>query len=148
MTTRHPDRGAGKGGAVWVRQREAKALQLRAAGATYALIANRLGIGETMARRVVQRALARVVREPAHQLITLELERLDLLWRSMFARALGGSARHAEVCLRVLERRARLLGLDAPTRSEVHVMSAEEMDALDREIEGLLRIYRDGGGDL
>jgi hypothetical protein len=47
----------------------------------------------------------------------------------------------------VLERRSRLLGLDAPTRTEVH-MTGEEMDALDREIEQLLaqRDGRDGGG--
>jgi hypothetical protein len=37
----------------------------------------------------------------------------------------------------VLERRARMLGLDAPTRSQV-TMTVEEVDALDREIEQLL----------
>jgi DNA-binding CsgD family transcriptional regulator len=147
MSTRQPPRGAPRGGAVWVRQREARALELRGEGATYLQIGQQLGVGETMARRIVGRALGRLVREPAAQLIALECERLDMLTRAAMPRALRGSARHAEIVLRAMERRARLLGLDAPTRSEVHVMTAEEQDALDREIEALLRTYRDGGGE-
>lgn len=87
-------------------------------------------------------ALADITREPAEQALKADLERLDLLWATALGHALDGSARWAEVGLRVLERRARILGYDAPARSEVR-MSVEEIDQLDREIEQLLAA-RDG----
>jgi predicted DNA-binding protein (UPF0251 family) len=147
MSTSQPPKGSLKRGSPQVREREAKALRLRAEGATYDEIGRQLGVSRPMAARVVHRALDRVVREPANHLIALECTRLDLLTKAHMPKALAGSARAAEIVLRVMERRARLLGLDAPVRSEVHVMSAEEQDALDREIEALLRSYREGGGE-
>jgi hypothetical protein len=57
----------------------------------------------------------------------------------------GWVGRHAEVCVRICERRARLLGLDQPAKLEMR-MSGEEVDALDREIEQLLEGYRRGEG--
>jgi hypothetical protein len=145
-----PGKGAERGctgGAEWVRRREAEALRLRTAGFSYREVGDQLGVGETMSRRIVQRALRRVLVEPGIEVIALECQRLDLLTSAAMPRALAGSARWAEVAIRVMERRARLLGLDAPTRSEVHVMTADEQEALDREIEALLEQYRDPGGD-
>ena len=133
-------------GAEWVRRREAEALRLRTEGLSYREVGDQLGVGETMSRRIVQRALRRLLVEPANEVIALECQRLDLLMSAAMPRALAGSARWAEVAIRVMERRARLLGLDAPTRSEVHVLSLEEQEALDREIEALLEQYRDPGG--
>jgi hypothetical protein len=136
--------GAPRGGALWVREREIRALELRTAGLSYWRIGQLLGVGESMARRIVARGLDRLGREPAAALIALETSRLDLLWETALTNALAGSVRWAEVAVRVLERRARLLGLDAPTRTEVH-MTREEVDALDAEIEALLTRYRHGG---
>lgn len=59
----------------------------------------------------------RVLREPVGQLIDLESARLDALWGAMWPRTLAGSARHAEVCVRISERRARLLGWTSPPGS-------------------------------
>ena len=56
----------------------------------------------------------------------------------------AGSARHAEVCVRISERRARLLGLDAPARVDANVLANVTVDQIDAEIERLLREY---GGD-
>jgi hypothetical protein len=62
----------------------------------------------------------------------------------MWPRALAGSARHAEVCVRISERRSRLLGLDQPTRVNANVLANVTVDQIDAEIERLLREY---GGD-
>jgi hypothetical protein len=132
-------------GSAAVRQREAHAVDLRAEGLTYAEIGARLGVSRQMATRVVSRGLRALPRESATELVALQDAQLDLLWAAMFPRAAEGNPRHAVVCLRVLERRARLHGLDQPTKLEVG-MSVEEVDALDREIEQLLAA-RDGGGD-
>jgi hypothetical protein len=121
------------------------AVTLRVEGCTYAEIGDQLGISDRMASRIVNRAMNRVLREPVGQLVDLESARLDALWQAIMPRALAGSARHAEVCVRIAERRSRLLGLDAPTRTEVR-MSVEEVDALDAEIERLLAEYRGHAG--
>jgi hypothetical protein len=137
-------RDGSPGGSIAVRERERRAVQLRVEGLTYDEIGDRLGVSRRMASRIVNRAMDRVLREPVGQLVDLELARLDVLWAAMLPRAVRGSARHAEVCVRICERRSRLLGLDQPAKMEMR-MSVEEVDALDREIEQLLDGYRHGG---
>ena len=86
--------------------------------------------------------MSRVLREPVGQLIDLESARLDALSQAMWPQALAGSARHAEVCVRICERRARLLGLDQPTRVDANVLANVSVDQIDAEIERLLAEYR------
>jgi hypothetical protein len=134
-------------GSAAVRQREALAVDLRAEGLTYREVGERLGITRQMATRVVKRGLATLVRESAAELLALDNERVDMVWRAMWPHARAGSAPHAMVCLKALERRARLFGLDAPARSEVTAhITAEETAALDKEIEALLVTYGIGEG--
>jgi|GEM_PF-2566182 len=62
---------------------------------------------------------ARITRE--------ELERLDQLERAYWVEAMPaqgrkGSVRAAELCLKIKERRARMLGLDAPPQTEPALM--------------------------
>jgi hypothetical protein len=99
-----------------------------------------------MASRIFHRAMTRVLRVPVGQLIDLESARLDALWQAMWPRALAGSARHAEVCVRICERRSRLLGLDAPARVDANVLANVSVDQLDAEIERLLAEYRGHAG--
>jgi hypothetical protein len=140
---------------VSARLREARAVALRAAGASYRQIGQELGCSENRALRITQRALDRMVREPAEQVRQLELARLDMLWveamkvlrRRHIVVNQGRVVVHPDTrqpleddipvlkaidtLLRIQERRARLLGLDAPALATVHVLSE---DAIDREI--------------
>jgi DNA-binding CsgD family transcriptional regulator len=133
-------------GSLRARERERVAVALRVDGCTYAEIGDCLGVSDRMASRIVNRAMNRVLREPVGQLIDLESARLDALWAAMWLRALAGSARHAEVCLRISERRSRLLGLDQPTRIDANVLANVTVDQLDAEIERLLEEYRGHAG--
>lgn len=112
------------------REREAAILRLRAEGRTFAQIADDLGFSSaSTCHRAYRRALDRTVREAADELRALESERLDALWRRWFALATdpdNASHQAARVCLRIMERRARLLGLDAPTRAEVLTPELDE----------------------
>lgn len=97
------------------------ALEMRKAGATYAHIAQVLNITETAARKAVLRALARLnekVSESAEEVRRLELERLDALLAALWGKAQAGDGAAIDRVLRIMERRARLLGLDAPERIE------------------------------
>jgi DNA-binding CsgD family transcriptional regulator len=129
------------------RERERLAVGLRVDGCTYAEIGDQLGISDRMASRVVNRAMNRVLREPVGQLVDLESARLDALWAAMWPRALAGSARHAEVCVRISERRSRLLGLDQPARVDANVLANVTVDQIDAEIEHLLDQLRRGNGE-
>jgi hypothetical protein len=124
---------------VRAQERRAQVLRLRLAGVPFDQIGQQLDppVSRQRAHQLYRDALAQIVREPAEETVKADLERLDMLWRAVIARALAGSARHAEVGIRVLERRARMLGLDAPTRTELR-MTVEEVEALDHEIEALL----------
>jgi DNA-binding CsgD family transcriptional regulator len=124
------------------RERERVAVALRVDGCSYAEIGNRLGISDRMASRIVNRAMNRVLRE----LVDLESARLDALWAAMWPKAMRGSARHAEVCVRISDRRSRLLGLDAPARVNANVLANVTVDQIDAEIERLLEEYRGHAG--
>lgn len=99
-----------------------RALELRLAGATYRQIGKAIGVGPSRAFRYVQHVLAEVAarsEEKADELKRLEDQRLDALLLSWWGRATAGDKDAAAIALRVLERRAKLHGLDAPAKSDV-----------------------------
>ncbi len=122
-------------------EREAAAMRLRARGESYSAIADQLGYCDrSAARKAVQRGLAATVAEPAAELRDLELARLDDLhattWKVMRTPHVvvsGGRVverdgkplrddmpvlRAIDTLLRIMARRARLLGLDAAAPAE------------------------------
>lgn len=103
------------------RVREREALRLRLAGLTYAEIAERLGYSRPASAYVaVQRALAKICPpEDVAALRQLEIQRLDQLLQSRWEKALAGDDAALDRVLRILERKARLLGLDAPEKRQV-----------------------------
>ena len=93
--------------------RAAQALNLRKLGATYETIARECGYAHRgTAYAAVQRELQRTLQEPADELRRLEAQRLDDLYRAMIPKALKGDGWSVDRCLRIMERRAALLGLD------------------------------------
>lgn len=102
-------------------ERQAQAVELRKAGYTFREIAEKLGYaGHQGAYKAVMAALHKTLQEPSDELRHLELERLDVMLKSLWPKMLQGSPRHAEVALKVMDRRAALLGLDAPKQVEDH----------------------------
>ena len=103
-------------------ERREKALKYRKAGMTYKQIGEQLGISFQAAHKLVISALDEItkkINEEADQLRTLEVERLNTLFLSMYNKAIKGDHGAVDRCLRIMERRARLLGLDAPTKQDV-----------------------------
>jgi len=103
-------------------ERRALAVQLRLAGKTYEEIAARLGVGRSAAYRIISRELVRRAKEDGiqlEQLRALELGRLDEMQAALWPKVQAGIVDAILGVLRILERRARLLGLDSPARHEV-----------------------------
>ena len=55
--------------------------------------------------------MAQITAEPARELLQLELLRLDEMQRGFYAAACEGNIAAINMCLRILDRRAHLLGL-------------------------------------
>jgi transcriptional regulator with XRE-family HTH domain len=88
------------------------ALDLRRSGLSYAQVAAKLGIAESTASELVQRALQGVVQEPGADVIKLELQRLDAALAAIWARVVKGEVEVIDRLLKIQERRAKLEGLD------------------------------------
>jgi hypothetical protein len=119
-----------------VAARWAEVVRLRHAGLTFEAIARQLGYAHASgAHNAYQSAIAQTVQQPADEHRVAELERLDALYRALLpiatrvnlAKGPDGkttvatepSKRQLETIdrlVKVMERRAKLLGLDAPER--------------------------------
>lgn len=101
------------------RERAAKALDLRIAGASYRQIARQLDISLAAAYADVQQELGRLDTlngEKAERLRDLEARRLDMWTLALAPGIKAGDPRAIVAAVRLMERRARLFGLDAPTK--------------------------------
>ena len=98
--------------AEWRRQ---QSMALRLSGLTYHEIGDKLHISHTTASRAVRKTLKRLneeSRELAQELVALESMRLDALQAACWEQAMAGDLPAVGVVLKIMERRARLLGLD------------------------------------
>lgn len=95
-------------------ERRLKALEYRKAGMTYREIGERLGIDYTLAYKDVHNELKRLTQllgDSAEELRQLELERLDGLQIALEPMARVGNPTAVAATLRVMDMRAKLLGL-------------------------------------
>jgi transposase-like protein len=122
--------------------RRKEAVDLRVEGKTYREIAQELGVTPTRARQLVAEALAAIEKdtaESAEELRRLELDRLDQLQAGLWEEAAGGNLKAVGAALKIMERRARLVGLDAPTRTENTHGYADLSEMSDAELNEELR---------
>ncbi len=99
-----------------------KALDLRKKGHTYTEIARKLECARSTACRYVLSELENLAdqcREEAGQVRDLELARLDELYLKAWEAVEDGNIAAIDRCLRVQERRAKLLGLDAAEKVDL-----------------------------
>ena len=118
-------------------ERKLKALEMRKARASYAQIATALGVPKSTAWKLVQSALKQTMQEPSDDVRKLELESLDRLQFALWQQATQGNHGAVDRVLRVMERRAKLLGLDAPVRTE-HSGSVDVRTLTDDELRAIV----------
>jgi len=104
-----------------VADKERQALELRRAGATYDEIAQAIGYATAQgAYLAYNRALKRALLEAgADEVREMELDRLDRLQRAYWPKALGGDGKAADRVLKIMEHRAKYLGLYQPTKVQM-----------------------------
>jgi hypothetical protein len=122
--------------------RALNALALHLAGANDNQIARQLGFNSAAtARASWERALADTVStEDRDKARRTELARLDRLQQSWWSKAIDPKSAEqgtaSRMVLSFMERRARMLGLDAPTRIDVYTPTAQEITAYVQYLRG------------
>lgn len=103
-----------------------RAWELRIAGLTQHQIASKLSLSQPMVCRLLQRARAdstAATSEIAAIATTEQVARLDRMLTALWEKVRNGNERAIDTTLRIEERRAKLLGLDAASRKEVDITS-------------------------
>jgi hypothetical protein len=104
--------------------REAEVLKLRRGGLTFDVIAQRVGYANPgSAQKAYERSLTRVTAEDAAVMRQVENDRLDMAQSAIWVKVLQGDNQSISNLLRIMDRRAKLNGLDVPVRIQAEVVS-------------------------
>jgi hypothetical protein len=121
--------------------RELAVVELRREGKTWQQIADAVSYATAMgAWKAYQRACQRTLQEPTDEARRIELDRLDALQRTYWEPAVEGNLRAADFVLRVIDRRARILGIDAPQKIQAEVVNYDGIGSIDAEVDRIARI--------
>jgi len=100
-----------------------KAFQMRKAGASWWEIAENLKISEQQAGMLVHNRIkeaAKLVDEGTKRtMLAMEVDRLDTLQQAIWADAVGGDRQAIETALKIIQARAKVLGLETIPSSTV-----------------------------
>ena len=133
-------------------ERRRRSVALRKEGLSYQAIADELGMARSSVHHTVGKAMATLEKEiegEARLLGALEMERLDNLQVAIWSRAMEGHLGSVDRVLKIMDRRARLLGLDAPARiahttpdggSDPAAMSSQERRARIAELQAKMGV--------
>ncbi len=127
------------------------ALDLRRAGHGYQSIADRLGVSVSTAHGYVSDAMAESraqIEADAAEIKAEEISRLDGMLCGLWDLATSGDVQAVDRVLRIMERRSKLLGLDAPVRvghggdADAPPISMQEIKTLsDADLERLIAAH-------
>ena len=128
-------------------EKERKVLEYRRGGLTFDLIAERLGYASASgAHKAYLSACNRIVYEDVVEVRKSEMDRLDIaqaaIWGDLTDTVnvdANTRARLVLALIKIMERRARLLGLDMSTKAQVEV-SIYDRDTIDDEVKRLVAI--------
>lgn len=113
---------ANPGNTEQIAERRVKAFDLRKKGKNYREIAKELSVSPAtivLDVKAVMKELQKDQLREAADYKALELDRLETLQAVMWNDAENGDQGAVDRVLRIMERRAKLLGLDAPTKTEL-----------------------------
>ena len=138
-----------------VATRRIQALELRKHGASYREIAEALHVSLGTAYRDIQIELAAAVKlknKRADELVELEVQRLDQWLLALDKGINAGQTKAIAQAIKIGARRARLLGLDAPTKiaptdpTGAQAYSDLSESELKKRVEALLKVEKKSRG--
>jgi len=111
-------------------ERRNRVLDMRLLGASLRQIAKKVNCSHETVRLDLQRALRELHEEQTDKmehLRGLELSRLDLAWQAIANKVLEGDLAAIDRFVKLSERRAKLLGMDEPTKISLPVNGLGDM---------------------
>ena len=116
-------------------EKERKVVELRQMGITYEVIAKQVGYASASgAYHAYERALARYPRETFDKKRDLAEARIERLLAGVWTKALRGEIPAVMATIKLFERQAKLLGLDAPQKVENNVTVFEGGSIIDEQV--------------
>ena len=116
-------------------------MELRGQGWTWQRIADEVGYASASAcKTAFDNAIKRTMQPVADEVRTLELERLDRFLSYLWDKIEQGDPVAIDKGLKIMDRRAKYLGLDAPIKQQVEVTTFEGGTELDREVARLAQL--------
>jgi hypothetical protein len=115
-------------------ERDARIWDLRLLGLSLRRIGDQVGLSHPAVKDVLDRGYAGLIYPKVDEARGVELERLDLLLSKLAPAIVRGDVPAILAALKVSDRRAKLLGLDAPTRvqAELEDVTPPRPELLDR----------------
>jgi len=116
-------------------EKERKVVDLRQMGITFEVIAKEVGYASPSgAYHAYERALARYPKETIDRKRELAEARIERLLAGVWTKALRGEIPALMASLKILERQAKLLGLDAPQKTETDITVYEGGSEIDEQV--------------
>lgn len=84
---------------------------------SYPKIAEAMGIGVTTAYDYVMEGMKEQIREPADEVLHMELSRIDEMMSGIYQNAVDGDINAIATVVKLQERRAKYLGIEKPTKT-------------------------------
>ncbi|NKS29225.1 hypothetical protein GS534_00585 [Rhodococcus hoagii] len=105
---------------VETQERRRLALQLKLEGWSLQEIADdpRIDRDISSVSRYISESVKAIPQQAAEELVQMELERLDAMWKGIWADATHGDTWKIDRALAIMERRAKYLGLDGFTKPD------------------------------
>lgn len=105
-------------------KRRIEAMQLRQQGFSFKEIGEKLGCSQQRAHAIVHEEFARLRAEQnelAENILRVTNDRIEALLKMQWQRAMQGDRLATETVLKLVDRQARLFGVDAPRKTEARV---------------------------
>lgn len=101
-------------------EKRKQALQLALAGVDYQTIADTVGYNSRQAaHKAVKSAIDMTIKPMAEDVKQMQLARLDKMLTAIWSQVTKGNLSAIDRAIKLEERRARLMGADAPTKTDV-----------------------------
>lgn len=135
------------GGRILAKEKQRKALEMRKAGMPYQVIAEQLGYSDQSgARKAVLKAFGDIVQEPALEVRTLQVERLNHMLLTLWGKVQQGDERAIDTSLRVMDKLDRLMGTEAAQSIDVNVHQTGAILVIDGSKDDFIRAAKQMAG--
>jgi hypothetical protein len=133
-------RPAGKAPDPEVLDKEQQVLMLRRQGHTWDAISQRVGYSSpSSSRDAFLRASNRIIRDDLNEVRQMEIDRLDIALSAIWHQIEAGDLLAINTMLKIMDRRSKMLALDAPRRLHVQEVVPEvSVEELERKIQQII----------